>query len=249
MAAESEEPGTSLPESQGQRQSAAHRGSGSTCLALAFAAPSQILVTDVLAEYAAERGPKIASRRVLGCALTALTPFWQDRTVADMTPQVCERYAEWRGRSENTVRRELNVLATATNWAFKNGRITRAVAVALPPKPPGKMRWFTRKEVALVLRTALRCAKVRLYLPLFILLATYTGRRKEAILSLRWAQIDLDAGLIDFEGTVRRSNKRRGQIPIPDRLLPHLRGLGGAGPISATCCTSTASASATSRRD
>jgi integrase len=93
------------------------------------------------------------------------------------------------------------------------------------------MRWFTREEVALLLLAALRCAKVRRYLPLFILLAVYTGRRKEAILSLRWCQIDLDAGLIDFRKPGEaETNKRRGQIPIPKRLLPHLSRAGRGQP-------------------
>ena len=52
----------------------------------------------------------------------------------------------------------------------------------------------------------------------------YTGRRKEAILSLRWPQVDLEAGLIDFETPGRRrTKKRRGTAPIPKRLLPHLQ--------------------------
>ena len=55
-------------------------------------------------------------------------------------------------------------------------------------------------------------------------LGLYTGRRKEAILSLRWPQVDLEAGRIDFEvAGRRRTNKKRGIIQIPPRLLPHLR--------------------------
>jgi integrase len=166
--------------------------------------PSQMLVTDMLTDYATGRGLKVASRRVIGYAIEALTPFWQDYTGAEITPEACEAYAERRGRSENTVRRELNVLATAAGYAFKNGRISRKINVELPPKPRGKMRWLTRKEVALLILAALRSDKARPYLPLFILIAVYTGRRKEAILSLRWFQLDLDRGLIDFEGGVKR---------------------------------------------
>jgi integrase len=60
-------------------------------------------------------------------------------------------------------------------------------------------------------------------MPLFVLLGIYTGRRKEAILSLRWHQVDLDAKLINFERTSgETTNKRRGKVRIPDRLLPHL---------------------------
>jgi integrase len=58
----------------------------------------------------------------------------------------------------------------------------------------------------------------------FHLLGLYTGRCKEALLSLRWPQVDLNTGFIDFEIVGRqRTNKKRGKIPIPPRLLPHLR--------------------------
>jgi integrase len=120
------------------------------------------------------------------------------------------------------MRRELNVLRTAINYAHKHGRLTRPVAVELPEAPEPRDRWLTRKEAARLLRAALRSHKARLYLPLFILLAIYTGRRKEAILALRWPQVNLEAGTINFEQG-RRSRKRKGAIPIPPRLLPHLK--------------------------
>ena len=81
---------------------------------------------------------------------------------------------------------------------------------------------MTRREVARVIRAA-RTPQARFYLPLFILIGLYTGRRKEAILSLRWPQVNMDANTIDFESpNRRRTNKRRGIVPIPPRLLPHL---------------------------
>jgi integrase len=56
------------------------------------------------------------------------------------------------------------------------------------------------------------------------MLGLYTGRRKQAILSLRWPQVDLEAERINFEVEgLRRTNKKRGVIPIPPRLLLHLR--------------------------
>jgi integrase len=121
------------------------------------------------------------------------------------------------------MRFELGVLRTAINWAHKNGRLIRSVPVTLPSRPEPRERWLTRQEAARLIRAA-RTHKARLYLPLFILLGLYTGRRKEAILSLRWPQIDFENGLIDFEVAGRnRTKKRRGKVPIPTRLLPHLR--------------------------
>jgi integrase len=147
-------------------------------------------------------------------------PLCEDAVPVEVTPYACGRYADWRARSQNTIRRELAVLQAAINYAHRNGRITRAVAVTLPAKPPSKERWLTKREASLLLRAS-RTEKARLYLPIFILLGLYTGRRKEA---LRWPQVNLGAGLIDFEVAGRqRTNKKRGKVPIPRKLLSHLK--------------------------
>ena len=123
----------------------------------------------------------------------------------------------------NTVRRELAVLQAAINWAFRNAKLTRTVAVTLPDRPQSRTRWLTKHEAALLLRAS-RTQRARLSVPLFILLSLYTGRRKEAILSLRWPQVDLDAGRINFERPDgSQTKKRRGKVPIPAKLLSHLR--------------------------
>ena len=185
--------------------------------------PASILVTDVLADYLRDRGPKISAADRVAYAVLALTDFFEGNTVADVTPQTCGRYHDMRGRSAGTVRRELGVLRAAINYAHRSGRITRPVAVELPERPEPRDRWLTREEAAQLIRAA-RTPQARLYLPLFILIGLYTGRRKGAILSLRWPQVDLDAGRIDFEvAGRRRTNKKRGKVPIPPRLLPHLR--------------------------
>jgi integrase len=143
--------------------------------------------------------------------------------VADVTPQTCGLYGEKRLRATNTVRRELAVLRAAINYAHRCGRITRPVAVELPDRPESRVRWLTREQAARLI-LASRTKQARLYMPLFVLMGLYTGRRKEAILSLRWPQVDLEAGRIDFEiAGRRRTKKKRGLIPIPARLLPHLR--------------------------
>jgi integrase len=136
----------------------------------------------------------------------------------------CGRYVITRGRSDGTSRRELGVLRAAINYTYREGRLTRTVAVHLPERAESRDRWLTRDEAAALLRAALREPRVRLYLPLFVLIGLYTGARKEAILSLRWSQVDLVAGRINFNPAGgRRTNKRRPRIPIPPKLLPHLR--------------------------
>jgi integrase len=198
--------------------------------------PSEIQVTDILAEYAEDRAQDAAAPWRIGYAIDALTDFWRNRTVAEITRETCRRYGSTRSRSSGTVRRELGVLRAAVNLSHREGRLTRPVHVTLPDAPAPREKWLTRSQAAALLRAARGEPSVRLYLPLFILIAAYTGQRKQAILSLRWSQIDLTAGYdispapdaivgrIDFNTPgARRTNKRRARIPIPRKLLGHLR--------------------------
>jgi len=185
--------------------------------------PTRVLISEVLNLYLQERGPKVAAPERMAYAVLALTDFFEQNTVADVTPQTCSRYVEKRGRSKGTARRELGVLRAAINFAHQCGHITRPVHVELPERPAARDRWLTREEAAKLIRAS-RTPQARLYMPLFILLGLYTGRRKEALLSLRWPQVNLETGVIDFEIAGRqRTNKKRGAVRIPSRLLPHLK--------------------------
>ncbi len=56
------------------------------------------------------------------------------------------------------------------------------------------------------------------------MIALHTGQRKEAILSLRWPQIDLEGSSIQWNPEGRaQTKKRRPRARIPSKLLPHLR--------------------------
>ena len=107
--------------------------------------------------------------------------------------------------------------------------MTQAPAVWLPEKGDARDRHLTRSDIARLLWAARRSPRGRLHLPLFILIAFYTGARRTAILQLQWQPnttggwVDLDRGVIDFKGGARRTKKRRAAIPIPDRLLTFLR--------------------------
>jgi integrase len=185
--------------------------------------PSETLITDLLTDYAEEVGSTKAAPWRVGYAINALVPFWKGRTAVEVTKQTCRRYVEARKRSNGTCR-ELGVLRAAINHAHREGRLTRTVAVHLPQSAEPRARWLTRAETAALVRAALLEPRVRLYLPLFILIGVYCGARKQAILSLRWSQVDLNGGRIDFNSPdALRTNKKRAHIPIPPRLLPHLR--------------------------
>ncbi len=175
-------------------------------------------------DYGREHAPTTAAPERIAYAIDALLPFWSVRMVGDITRETCRGYGRDRARSPGTIRRELGMLRAAINHEVREGRLTRPVTVWLPPKPDGKDRWLTRPEAAALLWAARRDTRCRLYLPLFCLIGLYTGARKEAILSLRWCQVDLDRERIDFNPPGRnRTSKGRPIIPIPRGLLWFLR--------------------------
>ena len=179
----------------------------------------EVTIAEILDYYGTNKAAFAKAPERIGYAIDALLPFWGKLTAMDVNDARCGQYGEWRKRAPATVRRELGTLAAALNYSY--GRIVDAkMPVALPPKTPGKDRWLTRGEAARLLNAA-RTARgdVRLYLPLFILLGLYTGARKEAILSLRWNQVDLANRRINFKrSSGEETAKKRAHIRIPRRL-------------------------------
>jgi len=182
----------------------------------------EVRLGDVLDYYANNKGRFAADPARIAYAIDALLPYWANRYITDITDQACAEYVEQRQRKPGTTRRELSTLRAAVNYA--KGRISDDTRpVSLPAKPQGKDRWLTRHEAARLLNKARTArADVRLYLPLFILIGLYTGARKEAILSLRWPQIDLANKRINFKRN-NETNKRRAHNRLPNRLVAALR--------------------------
>lgn len=186
--------------------------------------PGQILITDILTDYVAERGPKVKAAERLSYAIIPLVDYWQGKCLTAITRQTCENYNDWRERSAGTVRRELTTLRAAINHAFKENRVTRPVPVILPERPPAKDRWLTKGEAERLLTAAGSLPKAGYYLKLFIMIALHTGQRKEAVLSLRWPQVDLNAETINWNPPGRTQTKKRRPVArIPPQLLPTLK--------------------------
>ena len=187
--------------------------------------PAQFPIAEAINLYAVEKAPKAKAPERIAYAVDALLPFWGESMVADITEPTCDRYVKDRQRAPATVRRELTTLRAAINYCVAAGYLTRGATVMMPPKPDGKDRWLTQSEAARLLWAARSGRRdVRRYLPLFILIALYTGARKEAILSLRWSQVDLAHGRINFaRAGEARTKKGRAHISVPDRLMTFLR--------------------------
>ena len=202
--------------------------------------PSEVLVTDILTAYLERLESTGKDGERAGYAAIPLTKYFAGKSLTH-APSLCEGYATWRKVSASTVRRDLGILQSAIKHAFLSQLISRSVSIVRPPESPARERWLTRQEAAYLIAGSLgfepivfdtklrkpvkwkRVARPQYHLALFILIGLYTGRRKEAILSLRWSKVDLARGKIDFRRDgVAETKKKRGQCAIPPRLQQHL---------------------------
>ena len=213
--------------------------------------PAKILIADALAEYGEKHAPTTRRPDLIGAAISKLLDFFGDRVVAAVTNSTCSAYVHWRVSQTDarasqtgkpimasTARRELVVLGAALRWCWKEGKIDRPIPISLPPQAGPRERHLSQNEVAALLAGALgwdqsgvrHRTKINRHLARFILVALYTGTRHDAILRLQWMP-NVDGGWIDLAAGVlyRRPTgavdliKRRPPVPIPPRLLPHLR--------------------------
>ena len=112
--------------------------------------------------------------------------------------------------------------------------------MVLPERPPGRERWLTRSEAARLLLAAWRFRenqkgkatdrRTRRHVARFILVALYTGTRAGAVCAAALEPTE-GRGWIDLERGIfyrrpqgeRKTKKRRPPVPLPNRLLAHLR--------------------------
>lgn len=195
--------------------------------------PDQYPIDEALNLYGEEREQTAAAPARIGYAIDALMTFWGGNMVGAISDATCRAYAKYRGVSDGSIRRELGVLRAAINLAHRQGRLINVPHVPLPARPQGKTRCLSGEEAMRLVKASRRCrssagldyaSAARGYLPLFILLALYSGARKEAILSLRWPQVDMKRWTIDFNAPeLRRTNKRRAIVSVPRGLKVLLR--------------------------
>lgn len=220
--------------------------------------PGRVLVAEVLALYSRERGPSLkADPATMKGFVAHLVAWWGESYLSDVRRSSCAAYVKHRtgqtirhgdtGRkvSDQTARRELELLSAAIGYYDKEYHLTRRPAVVLPEKAESSREALTRKEAAHLLWAAMgwaledgkwvrpsTCARAnRMHLRRFILIGLYTGSRADVIKRLRWTEsltdpwVDLDAGIIyrRGRGETESRTKRRPLVKLPGRLLTHLR--------------------------
>ena len=207
-----------------------------------------VQVTHVLSVYGRERGPMQSNQAKLKERLRRLSTFWADRTLADVNGANCREYVEIRG-SRGGARRDLEDLRSAINYHAREGLHHGVVRVPLPPAGMPRDRWLSRSEVARLLWVCWRTREVQTvhrgqakgervstnryplrHLARFILIGVYTGTRAGAIMtaspSCRPGRsfVDLESGIFyRLAQGLAGTKKRQPPIPVPPRLLAHMR--------------------------
>jgi integrase len=214
--------------------------------------PARVAVADALAVYSEKHAPTTKRPDLIGSAALKLAEFFGSKNCAAINASTCIDYVAWRSAqkdargkidsgkrvSPSTARRELVVLSAALRWCWREGKLDRPIPVTLPAQSEPRERHLTRAEAAQLLWGALgfddsgkrHPFRINRHLARFILIGIYTGTRHDAILRLQWLP-NTTGGWVDIKGGVlyRRPTgavergKRRTPLPIPPRLLPHLR--------------------------
>jgi integrase len=169
--------------------------------------------------------------------LNRLLAGFGNRYLSEINGALCRAYAE--ERNSGGARRELEDLRAAIGHYHKEGLCREVPRVWLPPHPPPRERWLSRSEAARLLWAAWRfrgiqfgrpCFLSRQHVARFILVALYTGTRSGAICGSAFSRspnfgwIDTERGLFHRRPARRaETKKRQPPIPLPNRLLAHLR--------------------------
>ena len=182
-----------------------------------------VMIAEVLADYNDERGADQAQPTVVAGRIGKLLDFFLTDPVASITSKRLKDYADFSKVKPGTLRRELGILRAALGYAVQEQRLLRAPYVRLPEAPPGKERWLSRTEAAQLLWQCRNTrSDTRLYLPLYVRLALYTGARPGALKTLRWPQVKFeqgDFGVIDFNPPGRlHTDKGRARVPLNAKM-------------------------------
>jgi integrase len=131
------------------------------------------------------------------------------------------RYGEYRmaqGVRSPTVRRELSMMSAAINFDHAEDMLPSPIKIKMPPGSEPRTRFLNLEEMQRVLEMPMA---PRIYM--FFMLAFATAARSRAIEELEWSRVDFVNGIMDYNVPgMRRTNKRRAVLPIPETLRPVL---------------------------
>jgi integrase len=208
----------------------------------------RIHIADVLNIFVTDRRESQANKRTFDGRIDRLNAWWGDKTLAEVNGPSCREYARIR-KAKGGARRDLEDLRAAIRHHAKEGYHRGEVYVVLPEKGQPRDRWLTRSEAARLLWACLRTREVQKrhrgrlknqklstkkyplrHLARFLIIGFYTGTRAAAIAAaspyraIGRSFVDLDRGIFyRLQEGKKPTKKRQPPIPLPPRLLAHMR--------------------------
>jgi integrase len=205
-------------------------------------------VADVLSVYDEDCRERQANKSKFDERLARLVKWWGGKMLSNVTGVNCRAYTKFRG-SDGGARRDLEDLRAAINHHAKEGFHRGIVRVVLPEKGLARDRWLRRSEAARFLWACWRYRETQTihigplkgqrietdkrplrHVARFALIGLYTGTRAGAIATASPYRaegksfVDLDSGIFNRQAIGKRATtKRQTPVPLPDRLLAHLR--------------------------
>jgi integrase len=210
----------------------------------------KIPIADVLSIFIDDRPDlyeNTDAQKYLG-RIQRLKEFWGAKMLSEVTGPNCRHYEKQRG-NKGGARRDLEDLRSAITHHADEGLHRGIVKVKLPKKGSRRDRWLTRFEAAKLISVCWRAREVQTihrgpqkgqkvqtdkrplrHLARFIIIGVYSGTRAGAIASaspiaaIGRSFVDLERGVYYRRAQGKQeTNKRQPPMPIPGRLLAHLR--------------------------
>lgn len=187
-----------------------------------------ITLSAFLARYLAEVSPFLRSAYSVASVLRKFESALGARLVEELTPVDVAAYVRLRldaGISPGTINRELSVISAAINY----GRRRWGLAIENPVtgqrlrSSAPRLRYLSPDESARLIQAADR---LRHDFGAFVRLALHTGCRKGELLTLRWADVDMQRRYFVLRPENTKSGRRRA-VPLNDTALAALRSLEG----------------------
>jgi integrase len=189
--------------------------------------PEHIPIADVVELYAKDIAPNLARPAEISFHLARVLDFFDGKMLSAINGPVCRQYAA-QSSTDSMARRDLEFLRAAINHHRREGLHDKIISAWMPPRRPPRERWLDRDEMARLLRAAWRHHRTR-HVARFILFALYSGRRSAFVCGASFVResgrpwVDLKRGMLFPPERAKKTNKRAPPIPLPVRLLSHLR--------------------------
>ncbi len=207
-----------------------------------------IPIADVLSLFIDDRREGQQNKKGFDERIGRLNAWWGARMLSTVSGKACREYVKSRG-SDGGARRDLEDLRAAINHHAKEGLHRGSVRVWLPSKGLPRDRWLTRSEAAALIWACWRYREMQTihrgknkgqkiatekrrlrHIARFILIGQYTGTRAGAIASaspdaaVGRSYVDLERGVFyRLAQGKSETNKRQPPVPLPQRLLAHMR--------------------------